>query len=51
LAKLKGADVIDKFSGKVDLMVVGSEPGSKLADAQRKGIALIDEKQFITILR
>lgn len=51
LAKLKGADVVDKFSGKVDLLVVGSEPGSKLADAQRKGIALIDEKQFITILR
>ena len=50
LAKLHGAQVLDKFSGKVDLLIVGFEPGSKLAAAQRNGIALIDEKQFITIV-
>lgn len=51
LAQKNGAVVVDKFSGNVDLLLVGSDPGSKLADAQRSGITLIDEKQFINIVR
>lgn len=51
LAQQKGAVVVDKFSGNVDLLVVGSEPGTKLADAQLSGITLIDEKQFLNIVR
>ena len=50
LARKNGAIVVDKFSGNVNLLVVGSEPGSKLADAQRTGVPQIDEKQFIALL-
>ena len=51
LARKNGAIVVDKFSGNVNLLVVGSDPGSKLADAQRSGVTQIDEKQFIALLR
>jgi ankyrin repeat protein len=51
LAKKKGAVVVDKFSGNVDLLLVGIDPGSKLSDAQRSGTTLIDEKQFLNIVR
>ncbi len=50
LARKNGAIVVDKFSGNVNLLVVGSEPGSKLADAKRTGVPQIDEKQFIALL-
>jgi ankyrin repeat protein len=50
LARKNGAIVVDKFSGSVNLLVVGSEPGSKLADAQRTGVPQINEKQFIALL-
>lgn len=51
LARKKGAVVVDKFSGNVDLVVAGSDPGTKLDDAQRSGITLLDEMQFIALLR
>lgn len=51
LARKNGAIVVDKFSGNVNLLVVGSEPGSKLADAQRTGVPQINEKQFIALVR
>lgn len=51
LAKQMGANVVDRFTGNVDLLVVGNAPGSKLKHAQRIGIAMIDENQFISLLR
>jgi DNA ligase (NAD+) len=51
LAQQMGATVVDKFTGNVDLLVVGDSPGSKLKYAQRIGIAMIDENQFISLLR
>ena len=50
-AKQMGANVVDKFTGNVNLLVVGHDPGSKLKHAQRIGIAMIDENQFISLLR
>lgn len=51
LAQRNGAVVVDKFSGQVDLVVAGSDPGTKLEDAQRSGVTLLDEKQFLALLR
>lgn len=50
LARKNGATVVDKFSGNVTLVVVGSDPGSKLDNAQRSGVLQINEKQFIDLL-
>jgi ankyrin repeat protein len=51
LAEQQGATVFDKFSQKVDLLVVGADAGSKLPSARRLGIPIIDETQFATLLR
>ena len=50
LARKNGAVVVDKFSGQVDLVVAGTDPGTKLADAQQRGITSLDEKQFLALL-
>jgi DNA ligase (NAD+) len=42
----KGARVADSVSKKTAGLVVGEEPGSKLAKAQRAGVELLDEAAF-----
>ncbi len=42
----KGAKVGDSVSKKTTGLIVGEEPGSKLAKAQRAGVALLDEEAF-----
>ena len=38
------------FSKKLDYLVVGENPGSKLAKAEEAGIAVLDEKGFSALL-
>ena len=38
------------MSKKTDYVLVGSDPGSKLAKAQELGVAIIDEAAFMALL-
>ncbi|MCX7934578.1 MAG: NAD-dependent DNA ligase LigA, partial [Planctomycetota bacterium] len=49
LIESAGGLVADAVSRKVDYLVVGSEPGSKLAKAQELGIAQIDEAEMLRL--
>lgn len=46
----KGARVTDSVSSKTDVVVAGADPGSKLAKAQRLGVKIMKEDQFIGML-
>jgi DNA ligase (NAD+) len=41
-----GGRVISSVSGKVDYVVVGTDPGSKLDRARKLGVRIIDEQEF-----
>jgi len=43
----RGGSVLASVSKKLDYLVVGADPGSKLAKAQKLGIAQITEKQLM----
>ncbi|MCJ7565351.1 MAG: NAD-dependent DNA ligase LigA [Candidatus Aminicenantes bacterium] len=42
----RGGTVTDSVSKKTTYLVVGKEPGSKLAKAQKLGITILNEKEF-----
>jgi DNA ligase (NAD+) len=46
-----GGKVSGSISKKTDYLIVGEEPGSKLAEAQKLGITQLDEQAFIRLLR
>lgn len=46
-----GGKVSGSVSGKTDYLVVGAEPGSKLAEARKLGIGLMDEAAFKRLLK
>jgi len=46
----KGARVTDSVSKKTDLLVTGADPGSKLAKAEKLGIRIMNEDEFIRML-
>lgn len=52
-AKLQqlGAKVSSSVSKKTDCVIAGPGAGSKLADAERLGVSVIDEEQFVALLR
>jgi len=50
LARQHGANVLDKFSSKVELLVVGADAASKLDAALQRGIPVIDEAHFSALL-
>ena len=50
MAEEAGALVASSFSKKLDYLVVGENPGSKLAKAEEAGIAVLDEKAFSALL-
>jgi DNA ligase (NAD+) len=45
-----GAVVTSSVSRNVDYLVVGEEPGSKLEQARKKGVRVIDEEEFYKFL-
>ena len=45
-----GAVVLGSVSKKLDILVVGEDPGSKLEKAQSLGIAVLDEAAFLGLL-
>lgn len=49
--ELLGAKTSESVSKNVTYVIVGSEPGSKLEKAKELRIKIIDEKQFIELLR
>ena len=46
-----GGKAASDVTRKTTYLVVGTEPGSKLARAQAMGIKIIDEKQFLDLLK
>lgn len=47
----EGGRVTGSVGAKTDYVVVGDEPGSKLAKAERLGLPLLDEAAFLDLLR
>lgn len=45
-----GGSVSDAVSKKVDYLVVGDDPGSKLEKAKKLGITILDETEFLALL-
>ena len=48
--RMLGGQVSDSVSKETDYVVVGERPGSKLAQAKKLGIKIIDEKTFLRLL-
>ena len=49
--RLAGGDVSASVSQKTDYLVAGAEPGSKFAKAKKLGVKIIDEKEFLNLLK
>jgi DNA ligase (NAD+) len=47
LVRKAGGNVAAGLSGKVDYLVAGADPGSKLAKAREMGIQVITEREFL----
>jgi DNA ligase (NAD+) len=48
--KSLGGAVVSSVTRKTTHLVVGADPGSKLADAQRLGTAILTEQEFLAML-
>ncbi len=51
IVKELGGDVASSVSRKVNIVVVGKEPGSKLEKARSLGIKTIDEREFLKMIK
>lgn len=51
LAEAAGALVLGSVSKKLDYLVVGEKPGSKLAKAQALNVSIVQEEDFVDFLR
>jgi DNA ligase (NAD+) len=47
----RGGSVATSVSGKTSFVVVGASPGSKLAKAQKLGVPILTEEQFLAMLQ
>ena len=45
-----GGDASESVSKKTDYVIAGAEPGSKYEKAQKLGVKIIDEKDFMSML-
>lgn len=50
LAEEAGADVLSGVSRKLDMLVAGEDPGSKLAKARALGIPILTEQEFLRVI-
>jgi len=50
-AEALGARVVDSVSKKLDILVTGDEPGSKLDKARTLGVQILSEQEFLAILQ
>ena len=50
MAEEAGAEIAGGVSRKLDLLVVGDEPGSKLEKARSLGIRVVNEAEFLSML-
>ncbi|MBI1866312.1 MAG: NAD-dependent DNA ligase LigA, partial [Candidatus Staskawiczbacteria bacterium] len=46
-----GGDVSSSMSSKTSYLIAGAEPGSKLKKAEKLGIKVIDEKEFLKMIK
>ncbi len=46
-----GGDISESVSSKTDYVVVGAEPGSKYERAKELGVAILEESEFLRMLR
>jgi len=46
-----GGQITESVSEKVDFVVAGENPGSKLDKTQKMGLKVINEKQFLEMLK
>lgn len=51
LAEEAGADVLSGVSKKLDILVAGGDPGSKLEKARKLGVTVMDEREFLEMVR
>jgi DNA ligase (NAD+) len=51
MIKKEGGKVSSSVSKKTDFVVAGDEPGSKYTDAQSLGVKILNEKEFLNILK
>ena len=49
--RLLGGEISESVSKKTDFVVAGAEPGSKLEKAKKLDIKIIDEKEFLDVLK
>lgn len=47
----KGGQIASGISSKVDFLVAGKKPGSKLKKAEKTGIRILNEEEFKSIVR
>ena len=45
-----GAELMSAVSSKTDLLIAGEDAGSKLDNAQRLGVSVLSEEQFLDLL-
>ena len=51
LIRQAGGDWVSSVSKNTNLVVVGKNAGSKLALAEKLGVKIIDEKEFLSLVR
>lgn len=51
LARKNGADVSESVSSETSFVVAGTEPGEKYENAQKLGVKIINEKDFLDFLK
>ena len=50
-AEALGARVVDSVSKKLDILVTGDQPGSKLDKARTLGVQILSEREFLAVLQ